>query len=704
MNNGAFGENFPYSNFHDLNMDWIIKIAKDFLDQYTNIQQTITEGLEGLDNKAQELEALLQQWYDTHSEDIANQLADALNDLNNWYTTHEGYLNQYLADSITAFNNAADQKAAQTIASIPADYTTLSDNVNKNNKILFQDDLQLASLANTLPMKRTAVSVTNTSQHYWKNVNGIATNMQGSVSYYASNAIPVSPGEIYEVSAISGVSINQSMIMIVDQEYNVIYESTRPNANTEYNGHYVIPNNAAYLLVTSFSKGATVYKVEYDKISGADMTPVSLVVNNGTFWNSEGTTAILESYQSYSSYNPIDITPGSLYSVYIYHGQSAKQDPVLFVDDNYTIIEKLRWTTGVFTLFEGYVPDGATKMLLTTSRVHSNETIYKTDIEPSKPWQMLFNGKRIAIIGDSISTNGNYSVGNPFGNVPEIIITEEDVGVTLSAYVTYYDVGKSIGGHTIVTSDIGTELTFTPISDDVGKTVGQPDNYNDQTTKVWWEVMQDSLNFNPIPVCWSGASMTSHESNSDRYKTSYAWHDAQIRKCGIRTPGTMNRVAPDVIIIYRGTNDFSHAPYAKLTEGYFNNPSWDYPETDAIDNGYGYLEAIALTVKKLRTAYPEAKIFLSTLNIFKRVIYDSYPTRNGETTLPAYCNAIRDAANFLGCGLIEFDKDGITFENCYISGYITDSQTTPTHPNNKGHKVMGNKAIIDMMKQCNSMT
>lgn len=129
MNGGAFGENFPYSNFHDLNMDWIIKIAKDFLDQYTNIQQTITEGLEGLDNKAQELEALLQEWYDTHSEDIANQLADALNDLNNWYTEHEGYLDQYVTDSIQEFNDAADRKAAQTIASIPADYTTLANDV-----------------------------------------------------------------------------------------------------------------------------------------------------------------------------------------------------------------------------------------------------------------------------------------------------------------------------------------------------------------------------------------------------------------------------------------------------------------------------------------------------------------------------------------------------------------------------------------------
>ena len=52
MSIGAFGENFPYSNFHDLNMDWIVKIAKDFLDQYTNIQNTINDGLEELDNKA----------------------------------------------------------------------------------------------------------------------------------------------------------------------------------------------------------------------------------------------------------------------------------------------------------------------------------------------------------------------------------------------------------------------------------------------------------------------------------------------------------------------------------------------------------------------------------------------------------------------------------------------------------------------------
>lgn len=127
--NGPFGNGFPYVNFHEMNMDWIIRIAKDFLDQYTNIQQTIDQGLEDLDTKATELQALLDAWYEEHSQDIADHLAGALQDLNTWYTQHESYLDQYLQDSITAFGEAADEKAAETIATIPDDYSALSNTV-----------------------------------------------------------------------------------------------------------------------------------------------------------------------------------------------------------------------------------------------------------------------------------------------------------------------------------------------------------------------------------------------------------------------------------------------------------------------------------------------------------------------------------------------------------------------------------------------
>lgn len=135
MNNGAFGENFPYSNFHDLNMDWIIKIAKDFLDQYTHIQEVISDGeqsietlttekLAQLDEKAVQLEGLLQAWYDEHSEDIALQLANSLAELN-----------RILANNIDAFNTEANRKTAESIASIPTDYTSLSNIVINLQKI-----------------------------------------------------------------------------------------------------------------------------------------------------------------------------------------------------------------------------------------------------------------------------------------------------------------------------------------------------------------------------------------------------------------------------------------------------------------------------------------------------------------------------------------------------------------------------------------
>lgn len=427
-----------------------------------------------------------------------------------------------------------------------------------------------------------------------------------------------------------------------------------------------------------------------------------------------------------------------------------------------------------------------------------------------------FKGLTVAVLGDSISTNGND--GENF-NVPEAVIGPEDVGESFSAYVSYYDVqaGLKIGDHTFVADEIGTEVLVTPAEGDVGKKIGLPNNYNAKRITVWWEHMEAELGCKVIPVCWSGASITSHEVDdpTKKFLTAEAWHEAQIRKCGTRVPGSSGRIPPDVIIIYRGTNDFSHSPYTALTNGYFDNPNWTYPVTDevvainpawkrggiypstgkviptgdedttnrartipfndlsttrkihiadgykakiayyedesegnyvGIDEewltedtvitplarygkivagytddrnvtadmlpdiaahinfvSYGFKEGLVLTIKKLRDAYPNAKIFLCTLNVFKRINYTHFPTNNGVNSLPQYNDAIREVANFMGCGLIEFDKDGITFENCYSDGYITDSATNSTHPSDKGHMVMGRKAIADFKAQYSKM-
>lgn len=125
MYNPFGGNKFPYSNFHELNLDWIIEIAKNFLDQYSHIQEIIengeqsiqdktTEGMEALEAKATEIETALDAWYTEHSQDISDELDSA----------------------IVAFRNQVNTYVAQVIASIPADYSALAASVQNLENIV----------------------------------------------------------------------------------------------------------------------------------------------------------------------------------------------------------------------------------------------------------------------------------------------------------------------------------------------------------------------------------------------------------------------------------------------------------------------------------------------------------------------------------------------------------------------------------------
>ena len=306
-------------------------------------------------------------------------------------------------------------------------------------------------------------------------------------------------------------------------------------------------------------------------------------------------------------------------------------------------------------------------------------------------------GKKLSIMGDSISTASD-------NNAVQFTVLASDIdnNRTLQGYPTYYDIGKTIGGVTVTSGMVGVLTSFTPVLGDAGKTIGQPLNYNTQSNSgvkdqkdTWWYKMAEALGMEVLQnVSWSGASICSHEGNTDVYKTSYAWHPAQIAKLATRNADG-NAVKPDVVVIYRGTNDMSHSPFASLTD--FGADAMEIPASDYENSSYDFKVGYCKTIQAIREAYPGARIFVCTLNIFKRNYYSHFPTNNGINTLPEYNNAIREVANMMGCGLIEFDKDGITFENCYPT-YISDSSTEPTHPNPTGHTAMAEKAVIDIKK------
>lgn len=329
-------------------------------------------------------------------------------------------------------------------------------------------------------------------------------------------------------------------------------------------------------------------------------------------------------------------------------------------------------------------------------------TIWASVDELSKQVDVLssrdnpLKGKKVSIIGDSISSSAR-------NNAPYWLIVASDVGNQIQSYVTWADIyadwegtiptNKTIGGVLLTREMNGTLQTFTPVAEDVGKTLGMGQVYNSSNIITWSErLCQKSGAIWLSDAAWSSARMTTgNYDDAGPIGGSTGYSDCTIGRLRKRKDdGSWD--TPDVVLIYMGTNDMTHPSYAHIDN---IDIMAGIPQNDLIDGVHQYKAAYYRCIQKVREAYPNAAIICCTLNVFKRINYAQFPTNNGVYTLPQMNDAIREIANTMGCGLIEFDKDGITFENCYPT-YISDSATTPTHPNNTGHEVMAMKALADI--------
>lgn len=312
MNNGAFGENFPYSNFHDLNMDWIVKIAKDFLDQYTHIQEIIEQGITDIGNKTdegltelqgkyEELDALLQEWYDTHSADIADQLASALNDLNTWYTTHQNYLDNTLYQNEQAFQTYANQKTAESIASIPDDYSALSEAVTRVVRGLWWETLYTEDIG-THGSRNYNIFDNTVMYPGFLMDDGTIETAGVYANYLTSDFIRVNPSTAYTVSSVRKSDGAQSAGRKVILTYN----------------RYMSPLSATYVNQTgnalTFTTGASAFFVRISiqdtdngmLNQGSDLLPYAEYIReidlpNSVILNAEMQSEIENQYGIFSS-------------------------------------------------------------------------------------------------------------------------------------------------------------------------------------------------------------------------------------------------------------------------------------------------------------------------------------------------------------------------------------------------------------------
>ncbi|MDU1904552.1 MAG: SGNH/GDSL hydrolase family protein [Dysgonomonas sp.] len=312
------------------------------------------------------------------------------------------------------------------------------------------------------------------------------------------------------------------------------------------------------------------------------------------------------------------------------------------------------------------------------------------------------------------------------------IIPSGMVGKILSLNITSEDVGLTLGGKTIQSSDIGNDMDFTLTTDDINKQVygvkitqpmtaieftfiasnddvglvlGEPRGYlpNNISKTAWFNIIANKLGMEVIGSgSISGSTYTRLAANKYDNFCSQAWHPQTVRRCGKRDLATGERIAPDNIIVYRVINDWSKNTYSYITD--FDPYKNLYPDDDYVDDSitkYDFKKGICKTVQEIRKQYPKARIWLCTTfhNMYRGQIVEGdpenplglpFPPTNGEFHILEYNKAIREVADAYGCDLIEFDKSGITYEN------ILDFSGDGVHPDTAGNALMGARGVADM--------
>lgn len=251
-----------------------------------------------------------------------------------------------------------------------------------------------------------------------------------------------------------------------------------------------------------------------------------------------------------------------------------------------------------------------------------------------------FAGKKLSIVGDSISTFSGY--------IP-------------SGYETFYP--------NSTTAQAGTgSLT--------------------SVEQTWWyKLCQESGMTLLKNASWSGSWVTGDtKSTTNAISASSDKRIADLKG----SDGT----TPDIIITYIGINDLfnSNVTTRGATLGNWT-PDSEIPEEG---NVMEFASAYAIMLKKIITAYPKAKVFCGTLLTTARTYKDTqgvevFPTKHNDVTLNQVNNKIREIANGIGCNVIEVHNCGINYFN--IGRYTIDM----THPNAEGATLIKNQMLAELI-------
>ena len=257
-----------------------------------------------------------------------------------------------------------------------------------------------------------------------------------------------------------------------------------------------------------------------------------------------------------------------------------------------------------------------------------------------------FQGKKIAIVGDSISTFRGW-------------LPSDVAGFSGSTYDWYYPRG------------------------DV-----------DSVDKTWWYQVAQNLGIPAADIAntsWSGSKAC-----GDSTSTTNGHAGCSTKRIN---DIAIHGYVPDIIIVYIGCNDW----YQCGLQGY-NITLGTWAITDAIPAEgtiNAFRSAYALMLSKIQNAYPSSRIFCCTIlddwrrdGIGDDDSDNAWPSNDGAGyTTKQWNDNIKEIADAFACDVIDLHNCGITYFNIQ-QYYAVDAGL---HPNAAGHALMARKITSELM-------
>ncbi len=198
----------------------------------------------------------------------------------------------------------------------------------------------------------------------------------------------------------------------------------------------------------------------------------------------------------------------------------------------------------------------------------------------------------------------------------------------------------------------------------------------DQVEYTWWKIVESKSQMTLLSnASWSGCCVCDTDNNPDN-DAFITYADARISDL------SANGTAPDIILVFVGTNDFgSDYQLGSLTE------TSELP--DGKKSIRSFSEAYALMLDKIIKAYPHAHVYCCTFYPRHSPYGDTdYPIKNRiGKTLSQYNSIIRNIAGWMGFNVIRLDT---VVSLAGIPDYTIDGYL---HPNRAGMTLIANRVL-----------